>query len=195
MSVKVIAELHPARRDKTVTHTEPGSVSQILSRLDTGFGEDHARVCLNGEIVKDFSTPAKDGDTLWVKFVFYGSGDTQTTGSAMKAGGSVLALLGVVVAAVTSWTGVGAFIGMALVGAGIGMLAGGIALFNIDIPSFKDREKPVSDPSIRGGRNQMRRHGRIPVLFGRHRLYPDLAATPYTEVLGVTLYFGIGGGG
>ncbi|MDR2160518.1 MAG: hypothetical protein LBP23_10675, partial [Treponema sp.] len=189
MSVKIVAELHPARRDKTIIYTEPGSVSEILARLNTGFGEEHARVCLNGEIVRDFSVKAGEGDTLWVKFVFYGSGGAQGAGVVMKGGGGLLALVGFIVAATVGWTGIGASIGIALIGTGLGMLAGGGALYNLDIPKFKNRETPEADPSIRGGRNQMRQHGRIPVLFGRHRFFPDLAATPYTEIQGNSQYY------
>jgi hypothetical protein len=186
VSVKVIAELNPASLERTTLAAEPGSVSAILRGLDTGFPEEHARVSLNGAIVKDFSVQVRDGDTLWVKFVFYGS-DNQDTGNYMKAGGVALTALGVVLSVAT--LGVGAAIGAGLIGAGIGMLAGGIALYNIDIPDpLQDRERPESDPSIRGSRNQLRQYGRIPVLFGRHRIYPDLAAPSYTEIEGNAQY-------
>jgi len=187
MSVNIIAELHPLRSGRTKLTANPKPVADIIRELNAGFPLSQARVCRNGEIVKDFSIMANDGDTLWIKFVPYGS--PQNTGTGMKLGGAALIALGIIVGVATSWTGVGASFGVMLVGAGIGMLAGGAALMNINIPSMKDREKPDNDLSIRGGKNQSRPHGRIPVLFGRHRIYPDLAANPHTEIIGNSQYF------
>jgi len=187
MSVNVIAELHPARRTRVNITASPKPIADIVRELNSGFPLSQARVCRNGEIVKDFSIMANDGDMLAIKFVPYGS--PQETGSGMKAGGMVLAIIGFAIGAGFSWTGVGAAAGVALIGAGIGMLAGGTALMNINIPSMKDREKPEQDPSIRGGKNQSRPHGRIPVLFGRHRIYPDLAANPHTTIIGNAQFF------
>jgi hypothetical protein len=179
VSVKVIAELNPVSLERTTREAAPQSVSEIIKSLDTGFGEDHARVSLNGEILKDFSVIAKDGDTLWIKFVFYGSGSTEDAGWGMKGGGLAAILLGIGLSFIPV---VGQILGSAMIGAGLGMIASGVVLYNTEIPALKDREKPQTDPSVRGSRNQARQHGRIPVLFGRHRLYPDLAANSYTEI-------------
>jgi len=182
MSVNVIAELHPIRRTRVKITTSPKPIAEIINALNTGFSLSQARVCRNGEIVTDFSITANDGDLLVIKFVPHGS--TQSAGGAMKAGGWAMAIVGGLLIA----TGVGASIGAALIGAGVGMLAGGTALLNINTPKMKDTEKPGSDPSIRGGKNQARPHGRIPVLLGRHRLYPDLAANSFTSIIGSQQY-------
>jgi hypothetical protein len=180
VSVKVTAELNPVSRKRTVLETEPGSIKDIITSLNTGFSLSMARVSRNGEIVKDFSIIANDGDELCIKFVPQGS--PREAGIGMKIGGWALAVAGGILIA----TGYGSALGVMLIGAGIGMIAGGTVLMNINIPGLqgiKDRETPENDPSIRGGRNQTRPHGRIPVLFGRHRLYPDIAANPYTEII------------
>jgi len=189
MSVNIIAELHPLRSGRTKLTVNSKSIADIIRELNAGFPLSQARVCRNGEIVKDFSIMAEDGDTLWIKFVPYGGG-TQDTGSGMKAGGAALIFVGIVVT-IATW-GAGSPWGVILIGTGIGMLAGGMALMNINIPnipSIKDREKPENDPSIRGGKNQARPHGRIPVLFGRHRLYPDLAANSHTQIIDGKQYY------
>jgi hypothetical protein len=182
VSVRVIAELHPLRSSRIKLTVSPKSVAGIISDLNSGFPLSQARVCRNGEIVKDFSVQALDGDFIAVKFVPYGS--NEQTGGLMKVGGWVLAVTGAALIA----TGYGAGFGGMLIGAGLGMAMGGTVLMNIDIPKLNDPEKPDSDPSIRGGKNQARPHGRIPVLFGRHRLYPDLAANPHTSVIGGQQY-------
>ena len=184
MSVKITAELnplHPGREEFTV---EPKTIAEIINDLNSGFPASQARVCRSGEIVKDFNTTVQDGDVLLIRFVPYGS--PQEAGAGMKAGGWALVGLGALSFLIP---GVGGFIGSALIGTGLSMALGGTVMMNIDIPKLKDREKPESDPSIRGGKNQARPHGRIPVLFGRHRIYPDLAANPHTEITGSQQYF------
>jgi hypothetical protein len=189
VSVKVSAALNPVSNRLTIFDVDPGTVAEIITKLDGGFPLSSARVCLNGEIVTDFSIRALDGDELSVKFVPGGGSSPETAGSNMKLGGIGLVFLGFIVAAVSGWTGVGAVIGVSMIGSGVGLLAGGGALLNINIPNMGDREKPKNDPSIRGGKNQARPGGRIPVLFGKHRVYPDLAANPHTTILGDAQYF------
>jgi len=185
VSVNIIAELHPLRSGRVKLTVEAKTVAEIIRELNTGFPLRQARVSRNGEIVTDFATMAHDGDTLWIKFVPYGS--AQDAGVGMKAGGWALAAIGLVTIIASS--GSLAPLGVALIGSGIGMITGGAVLMNVQIPSFKDREKPENDPSIRGGKNQARPHGRIPVLFGQHRIYPDVAANPHTSIIDGRQYF------
>jgi hypothetical protein len=188
VSVKIIAELNPASVKRTTLSADPKPVADIVRELDSGFPLSQARVSRNGEIVRDFSILARDGDALWIKFVPYGT--TRETGIAMKAGGWALTAL-VLATALFSPALAFSVLGIVLIGTGISLAAGGMVLMNIDlnIPSVKDREKPENDPSVRGGKNQARPHGRIPVLFGRHRLYPDLAANPHTEIINDKQYY------
>jgi len=184
VSVKIVAELNPFSAQRIKLTAEAKSIAKIITQLNSGFPPSHARVCRNGEIVTDFSIHAEDGDTLWIKFVPHG-GSTQQTGGLMKVGGWALAIVGAVLVA----TGFGSSLGTVLIGTGIGMITGGQALLGINIPSLTDREKPEQDPSIRGSKNQARPGGRIPVLFGRHRVYPDLAANPHTKIIDGKQYF------
>jgi len=179
VSVKIFANLNPASGERSEFAAGPGPVADILRSLNTGFPLSHARVCRNGEIVTDFSLEARDGDTLWVKFVPRGT--PGEAGGWMKGGGWALAALGVGLCFIP---GIGGFLGVALIGTGLGMALSGAVLMNVDIPApgLGDK-KPEADPSIRGGKNQARPYGRIPVLFGRHRIYPDLAANPYTSII------------
>jgi len=183
VSVKIIAEINPFSRKRIKLTVEAKPVSEIITQLNTGFPLSQARVSRNGEIVTDFSVTAKEGDTLWVKFVPYGT--TEEAGVGMKIGGWALVAVG----AVLALTGLGSAIGVALIGSGIGLIAGGTVLLYTNIPPIKDTKKPENDPSIRGGKNQPRPHGRIPVLFGRHRLYPDLAANPHTQIIDGKQYY------
>jgi len=179
VSVKIIAELNPFSTQRVKLSAEAKPIAEILKQLNSGLPLSQARVCRNGEIITDFSKMARDGDMLAVKFV--PNGTNEEAGGGMKIGGWGLIIAGIAVGVLTSWTGIGAFAGAAMVGSGIGLVTGGQVLMNINIP--KDSEKPESDPSIRGGKNQARPLGRIPILFGRHRIYPDLAANPHTQII------------
>ena len=183
MSVKIFACLNPVSNKRTIFETNPGSVKDIITSLNTGFPLTHARVCRNGEIIKDFTVEAKDGDTLWIKFV--PSGTNEEIGTGMKIGGWALVALGIAACFIP---GVGGFIGSALIGTGLSTALGGTVLLNTNIPSMGDSEKPEQDPSVRGAKNQSRPLARIPVLFGCHRIHPDLAANQYTEIKGDRQY-------
>jgi len=181
VSVSVTACLNPVSGERSFLAADPGTIADIITKLDCGFPLSSARVCLNGEIVTDFSVRAEDGDELAVKFV------PQNAGGVMKVGGWVLAAVGIALLC-TPFSGVGAV----LIGTGVSLALGGTVLMNVNIPSIpslKDREKPENDPSIRGGKNQARPGGRIPVLFGRRRIYPDLAANPHTQIINGKQYY------
>lgn len=183
VSVKVIAQLNLFSQERREWECESQNVAQILEKIDVARTVDTGwRVMVNDLPVTDFSAVANDGDTVYIKLV--PEGDNQSQGAGMKAGGWVMVVLGTILAIATSWTGIGAFAGMALIGAGIGMATSGHVLYNLDIPDInnKEREQPEQAPSIRGSENQSRPLGTIPTLLGRRRIYPDLAANNYTWV-------------
>lgn len=177
MSVKIIAQVNAFSSERQEYDLEPCKVIDILKKIDvSGIVETGWRVMLNDEIIDDYEKETKDGDRLYIKVV--PEGDNKDTGKGMGWAGAAMIIAG----GILVFTGVGAPFGAALVGAGVGCLAGGIALYNMDIPELGDRESPEQDPSIRGSRNQMRERGYIPALFGRRRVYSDLASQYYTWV-------------
>ncbi|MBP3685079.1 MAG: hypothetical protein J6J12_09000, partial [Oscillospiraceae bacterium] len=181
--MKVIAQLNLFSQERQEWECESQSIAQILEKIDVVRTVDTGwRVMVNDLPVKDFSAMANDGDTVYIKLV--PEGDTQSQGAGMKAGGWVMVVAGIILAAATSWTGIGAFAGMMLIGVGIGLATSGHVLYNLNIPDInnKEREQPEQDPSIRGSENQSRPLGTIPTLLGRRRIYPDLAANNYTWV-------------
>ncbi len=181
MSVKVIAQLNAFSTEKTEYEFEPQPVSAIIKKIDTNNVSNTGwRVLFNDEIVTDFSRVPADGTTVLLKLV--PTGDNKETGNGMKIGGGALAALGVIVGLTIGWTGFGGVLAGSLIGSGVGLLLGGVALYNMDIPSLKDRPSPDQDPSIRGSQNQLRQRGYIPVLLGKRRFYVDLAMTSYTWV-------------
>lgn len=83
----------------------------------------------------------------------------------------------------------------AAVGSGLIML-GGALLINALLPpptptmaEFNQKKYEASPTySISGGRNRMRRWEPMPVIFGRHKVIPDMGAQHYTEYVGNDQY-------
>ena len=56
----------------------------------------------------------------------------------------------------------------------------GTAMTLSALSSIPSARKLQSSPSLRGSTNAARKNQMIPILLGRHRVYPDVAALPYT---------------
>ena len=173
MSIQVTACLNPFSTERSEFTFEQGiSVSDIIKKLDALHAVNTGwRVLIDDEIITDFSRFPKDGQHVYVKLV--PEGDNESTGTGMKIGGGLAVLGGIIAIATLGWTGVGGFLGAALIGAGVSCFVGGVVFYNIDIPSVttnrKNQEAPEQDPSIRGSQNQMRPYGVVPTLFGKRR--------------------------
>ena len=170
MSIKVIAQLNPFNSEITEFEAKNGeSIFEIIRKIDphkavnTGW-----RVLISDRIVTDFSEIPEKNQTVYIKLV--PEGDNKDVGIGMKIGGGLLTAVGVLV---SIWCQP---LGLALVGAGVGLFSGGMVLYNTNIPTV-DSKSPEQDPSVRGGRNQKREKGYIPLLLGRRRIYPDLVSS------------------
>lgn len=84
------------------------------------------------------------------------------------------------------------FLGMTSVGVGkaiIGMV--GMLLVNALVPVKSGQSDTQQDSQtlfVEGARNRANPFGPVPVLFGRHKMVPLLAARPYTETVGDNQY-------
>ena len=68
-----------------------------------------------------------------------------------------------------------------------GLVIGVVALCSIKTPP--DIKKVQTNPSLRGSTNNARMGGRLPILLGRHRVYPDVAALPFSSYSDNDQYF------
>lgn len=178
MSIQVTACLNPFSGERKEFSFEQGiTINEIIRNLDalnavnTGW-----RVMIDDEIITDFERVPEEGQRVYIKLVPEGD-NNKDSGAGMKIAGGLLTVVG----AILAFTPASA-LGFCLIGCGVGMFTGGVVLYNIEIPSLSDREKPEQDPSIRGSRNQMRPYGKVPVLLGKRRIYADACANPYTWV-------------
>ncbi|MBQ6905190.1 MAG: hypothetical protein IJQ27_03840, partial [Spirochaetia bacterium] len=177
MSIKIIAQLHPFKTDLTTIQRDTAPLSELYQSLGVTSDIKNARMMIEDRAVTDYNEVPKDGSTVYIKVV--PAGNNKDAGKGMGWAGGLLIGIGAVV---SIWC---APVGAALIGSGVGLLAGGVAMYNIKIPKIggnSDNEALDQSPSIRGAHNQTNQWGPVPVLLGRHLLYPLNAATPYTTV-------------
>lgn len=175
MSTRLITQLNPFSSERKIQEIENSTIQEIINKIDihkavnTGW-----RVLLNDEVVTDFQQKTKDGDTLYLKIV--PEGDNQEIGVAEKWVGGLTAAAGVALIIAGAFTG-GSLsgIGVSVLLGGISMFVSGVCVYNMELPKL-DSNKTERSPSIRGSRNQSRPMGYLPVLFGRRRIYADVAS-------------------
>lgn len=121
-------------------------------------------------------------------------------------GGKVLRTVAMIALVVVTqgafgWQGLGAMVGSGLgIGAGLGsalVMIGGALMINALLPpptatatQLGTGSKYESSPTyaISGGRNRMRPWEPMTIIFGRHKVVPDLGAQYYTEFVGDDQY-------
>ncbi|MBP3450396.1 MAG: hypothetical protein J6K22_08050 [Spirochaetaceae bacterium] len=178
--IKIIAQLNPFSTDKSIFEFESDTVSNLLKKIDTNKAVNTGwRVMVDDQIITNFETIVPAGSTVYVKLVPEGDSPEETGAKAGVWVGVVSAIAGAVLLFLP---GTQLFGGM-LLGVGCVMFTGaGYAYIDIQQQKNQNKEKPESDPSIRGSQNQSRPMQQIPTLLGRRRIYPDLIMNPYTEV-------------
>ena len=194
----------PERDREVIAVAEPLSIREWLDRRgirEAGTGEartgrrqdwfDHPTICLhNAEPVLrgrwDDTFIADDDLVVFVPL-------PQGGGGGGKNPLRTVLMLAVMVAAIylggliAGAIGVTSTIGVSLITAGVALV--GTTLVNVLLPPPKPAApsfgKGVPSPSptysLQAQGNQARLTQPIPVIYGRHRVYPDLAATPWAE--------------
>ncbi|MCX3082844.1 tail assembly protein [Klebsiella michiganensis] len=117
----------------------------------------------------DLPFPVK-GEVLRIVPVVIGS---KKSGVLQTILGAALVVVGVVVGVLTSWTGIGGAIGTAMVGSGIGMMAGGVVQMLSPQPGgLARRESPENKASYAfGGVTNTASQGYpVGLLYGKRRI-------------------------
>lgn len=86
--------------------------------------------------------------------------------------GSKIAILKIVPEGLTTAVIIGA--------AAVAALGIGVGVYNL-LKSVPTINKVQESPSLRGSSNSARKGARLPILLGRHRVYPDVAALPFSS--------------
>lgn len=162
------------------TLSERGFVKEVEGELKR---VGYYVACLNGVAVlqKDWNTVLQENDVLTVQNLPMGGGGSNVG----------MILITIVAVAAAAFTG-GASLGVAAAwgvaaGAAVGVLSSMVPAAQTS-PSTLGRESASSTYTISSQANEARVLEAIPVQYGRMRIYPDLAAQPYTENRGNEMY-------
>jgi hypothetical protein len=188
--VHVAAAPHPFRASNIVTTLPAGlSIAEILAQVQPDPRlRRYAFVQLGGETVMPeywHRVRPKEGAHLTIRVVPQGGGGANKSDVA-----TVLSIVVLVAAAVVSSNP--AFLGLtatqaSLAGVAVGV-AGALAINALVPPPGQDLDRlsgnSRSSPALSGASNQMRPYGVVPLILGRHRVFPPLAAPVFTEIVG-----------
>jgi len=185
VSVKVVAVLHPFKSTRIIKHVEKQSLRDMYLSFHPPFGIEFARFQVDGVPVEDVAIVPDDGSEVVIKVVPAG---TKGAGTASKVAGVALVLAGIAVGVSLGWTVVGTGVAVALIGTGVSLFAGGVVLYNLNIPGgYTTPSTPATtqSPGISGSRNRYVTAGGTPIVLGRHLISPDHGALPYTNAEGI----------
>jgi hypothetical protein len=193
---------HERRQDRSIT---PGESIACCMREELGWSTEslNARVFIDGEFVPEAvweTTRPTNGQAVVIRRIPQGGGG----GKSGQRLGAMLALVA------ASWFisggGLGAFLPEALgmaVASGTAVLAGAVlvggtlalnALFappRPRLPVLSGQGAESRTLLLDGATNELTPYGRIPRVYGRHRVYPILAARPFTETVGNAQYLNL----
>lgn len=189
MSVRLVAIVHPFdSTQRVVKEIESASLRSIYEDLKIPVPISHARFTVNDRRI-DAADPQAldevpaDGDLVTLNVVPGSDMSPKETGAAGKIIGSVMTVVGVALLFTPL-----APAGIALIGSGIGMFAGGMVLYNTDFSVPDPREQVESAINLRGSRNKTNLDGPVPLLLGTHRIAPHNGARSYTSISGNNQY-------
>lgn len=163
---------HPFKSERIEKYVDPAPIQEIVDSLDLDLD-----ICE----VMVIDTDIKVLEDNWDQYPESQHLIIRTVPKGAEVWMTVLGVLAIVAGAILMITGVGAVIGGILIGTGVGLLAGGIAIAAM----MDSMDAPPSQeilPSIRGSRNRARMDQRLPILFGKHLVVPDVAALPYVQI-------------
>ena len=188
--MQIVAKPHSFSAPQQFAILQGSTLKEIVDR----HVPTDAIVQLNGDIIPkeqwQYITPV-EGDNIVVTVSLHGGGSSKNMlrtilSIVVVAGAFAFGQWGV---AAHGWS---AFQSAAAAGF---VAAAGTALVNALIPIRTpsiDTSRQSPSFAIGGARNDARQFGAVPLILGRHRMSPPLAAAPYTELLGSDEYLRMG---
>ena len=169
--IQVVAYPHPLKAEKIILKIERCSIREIYAQINSPFAIENAIIIDGDERVTDFDIIPKS-NYICIKFVPEGL-SLEGSATATKIAGAALTVAGIFTLGIPG-------VGVALLSSGIGLILGGISLHWLAGQLPSDGLKPEQGASIKGSSNQENKGGPVPILIGRHLIYPFVACSPYT---------------
>lgn len=204
--LRVVACPHPLKQESFFYYVTPNqTIDEIIHTIQPD--EELAKcvnVWLNDQIVlpeKYKEIIVKENDSLCMRYTLQGGGNgNKLVNTALMVAVMVAAYatgqwwLATYGTTVTTATGtaytLGSYFTASLIQAGI-TYAGALAV-NALVPVYTGTNSTYSETSakysLEASGNQVKKFGSLTVVLGKHKTYPDYAATPYTEKIGEDVY-------
>ena len=180
--IQVVAYIHPIKSDRVVKEYDRSSIKEIIDDLKISVSPENLLIFDGDQKVKDLNhVPVTNN--LYIRCLPEGGDNLQ---ESLETGGNITKIAGAAIvlgAALAIFTGGFSLALGATVLGGLGVIGGGIYLYNLAGQLDSSGLKRRNTPSIRGSKNQSNPGGRVPILLGKHLVYPMLAAQPYTTIL------------
>jgi len=167
------------------------SIAAYLSRLDARFADRPVSLYVNDVQIERTEWPITfpaQGDTITVRALVHGGGDDKNKVARTMLSLAVIYFAAPALAGGIGLTGTKLAVGKALIS------MGGLMIVNALLPPptqrLADAQGDDDSPtySLSGGANRPRLMGPMPIVIGEHRIYPDLGAREYTELVGTDQY-------
>lgn len=176
---------HPFKSEKVIKEVEKKSYRELFDEyVDSPLSIEYAIIIdKDVKVSVDKYDEVPTSDFVIIKMVPAGGedgGPLQTAGGLTKLGGALLVAVGIILGAAT--LGMSSWITIGLISVGASTMLSGTIMMLTKFPDLAGREQGEQSPQIRGARNQTRIDGMVPVLLGKHRIYPDNASLPYTSI-------------
>jgi hypothetical protein len=179
--IRVTMLLHPFKSDKDIRYIDRMSFDAMYEEfVDKKYPKDYVVFYDLDTKVSDWSKEPEHGEVI-MRVLPYGTEEGQIQNSGKTALGA--GFLGLALGLATIASGGTIWIAAGLLGLGAVFTFTGIGIL-----TSKGEEASENQPekqraySLRGGKNQ-KLSGFIPILLGRHLVFPSLAAKPYTKAV------------
>ena len=170
--VKIIAYPHPLKAERKIFETERKSFEDLFKEINSPLPIDNIIIFDGDRKIKDYSELPKT-DQIYMKCIPAGDTANERGGNLSKGIGAALVVIGAITAEIP-------FLGSFLVATGVGLILGGVGLYWLGDLLPSDGLKVQQGASIRGSKNKDNKGGPIPILIGKHLIYPFISCSPYT---------------
>lgn len=189
---------HPFAAERMTGEIAAGdSIARIIATLQPDPAlRPYAHVYIDGDYIPQnrwTRVRPKAGHRLTIRMVPMGGGGGK---NPLRTVLSLAVMAAVPAVAAGLGSALGGTLGSSFMGIGTGKilttgvnLLGRLALNAIAPPARRRQAaREAQTQFIRGARNQLQPFGRVPMVLGKHRMVPPLAAPPYTETVGNDQY-------
>lgn len=180
--VRLVAYPHPFKTKRIIKKVDRKTFQELFNEINSPSDISYALIFDGEKKVTDYSE-LPESDNVYMKIVPSGDNNQEVGGNIAKAAGGLLVGLGLLAGiGIIGTVGFG-YLAVGAISTGAGLILGGVALYQLGGLLNQDTTTTTSTSSLQGGNNQTSLNTPVPILLGKHLMYPFNAAPTYTENL------------